>query len=215
MMLDAIAKAFQDGGDFMYMITLTSGFALAVILDRTWFLVVKYRADASRILEMVDESVRTGQVKQAHLEEIKPWLGSPVGKLARPVLTRADKPNRILRDRLFEAYLSVVPEVQVRTSMLGVIANVATLLGLLGTILGLIQAFQGVAAADPANKQAMLASGIAVAMNTTAYGLMVAIKCINSHSLLSTRMQTLLGEIESMRQRVLTILERRKDRRPA
>lgn len=199
----------------MYPITLTAGFALAITIDRIWFLMIKYKANTPRIIEMVTDSLKVGQVKPAYVQELEPWLSSPIAKLVRPLLTRADKPNRTLRDRLFESYLAVTPEVSVRTNFLNVIANVATLLGLLGTIVGLIQAFEGVAAADPASKQAMLASGIAVAMNTTAYGLMVAIPCIVSHALLSSRVRELLNEIESVRQRAFSLLERRSESRPA
>ena len=213
-MLDALAKAFQDGGEFMYFITLTAGFALAVILDRIWFLLVLYRADNDQIMAILTDSLRKRQVNPQYIEELNKWIRSPIARLVRPVISRADRPNRTLRDRLFEAYLAVAPEVSVRTNMLNVLANVSTLLGLLGTILGLIQAFEGVAAADPAHKQAMLASGIAVAMNTTAYGLMVAIPCIISHAILGNRVRSILNDLERVRQRAFALLERRRETRP-
>ncbi len=86
------------------------------------------------------------------------------------------------------------------------LANVSTLLGLLGTIIGLIAAFAGVAAADPAKKQQMLATGISVAMNTTAYGLMVAIPCMLSHSMLVARTSSVVEGADLLEHRIMAVI---------
>lgn len=95
-----------------------------------------------------------------------------------------------------EGVMEVTPELEERTHYLATLANVATLLGLLGTIIGLIQAFTAVAAADPAEKANLLSGSISVAMNTTAFGLVVAIPLLLMHSLLATRTTKLVDTIE-------------------
>lgn len=210
-MLDSVAKAFQDGGEFMYFITLTSAFASAIVIERVWVLMIRYRADTERIMQIVDKAVASGQGDPQAIAELERWNTTPLGRLAITVLARIGSGSRAVRDRLFETYLAVVPDIKRRTDTLSMVANVATLLGLLGTIIGLIDAFAGVAAADPAKKQALLASGIAVAMNTTAYGLMVAIPCIVSHSILSARYRRILEDVETLRHRVTSALSRDTD----
>ena len=208
-MLDAIAKAFQEGGEFMYFITLSSAFASAVVLERAWVLVVRYRADLDRIGESLTRLFKSGQVGKDDLDVVESQAASPVARMALAALQNGRQDTRTVNDRVQETYLSIVPEVQVRTSYLNMLANVATLLGLLGTIIGLIEAFAGVAAADPSRKQALLASGIAVAMNTTAYGLMVAIPCMVSYTVLSARMNNIMAQVEAVRSRIQSWLAAR------
>ncbi len=208
-MLDAIAKAFQEGGEFMYFITLASAFASAVVLERAWVLVVRYRADLGRIGESLTRLFKSGQAVRDDVEAVEAQAASPVARMALAALQNDRQDTRTVKDRVQETYLSIVPEVQVRTSYLNMLANVATLLGLLGTIVGLIEAFAGVAAADPSRKQALLASGIAVAMNTTAYGLMVAIPCMVSFTVLNARMNSIMAQVEAVRSRIQSWLAAR------
>jgi biopolymer transport protein ExbB/TolQ len=208
-MLDAIAKAFQEGGEFMYFITLASAFASAVVLERAWVLVVRYRADLDRIGESLTRLFKSGQAGKDDLDVVESQAASPVARMALAALQNDRQDTRTVKDRVQETYLSIVPEVQVRTSYLNMLANVATLLGLLGTIIGLIEAFAGVAAADPSRKQALLASGIAIAMNTTAYGLMVAIPCMVSYTVLSARMNNIMAQVEAVRSRIQSWLAAR------
>lgn len=201
-MLDSIAKAFQDGGEFMYFITLTSAFAWAIILERAWVLMVRYRADNRAIFGALESAMKRGRADAKEIQAVEKYGNSPVAKIAISALRRIDSSARFIQDRVFETYLNITPDVNRRTGFLNMLGNVATLLGLLGTILGLIQAFAGVAAADPSEKQALLASGIAVAMNTTAYGLMVAIPCLIAHAILSARAGRILAEVDAIRSRV-------------
>lgn len=209
MLMDAIAKAFQEGGEFMYFITLSSAFASAVVLERMWVLVVRYRTDLDRIGESLTRLFKSGQASREDVEALEAQIASPVARIALAALQNDRQDVRTVDDRVQETYLSVVPELQVRTSYLNMLANVATLLGLLGTIIGLIEAFAGVAAADPSKKQALLASGIAVAMNTTAYGLMVAIPCMVSFTVLSARTNNIMSQVESVRSRIQSWLAAR------
>jgi biopolymer transport protein ExbB/TolQ len=95
-----------------------------------------------------------------------------------------------------EGILEAVPRLSRRTNYLSILANISTLLGLLGTIIGLIAAFTAVADADPANKATLLSESISVAMNTTAFGLMVAIPLLLFHSLLQNKTVEIIDSIE-------------------
>ena len=105
-----------------------------------------------------------------------------------------------------EGMMEVMPELEQRTHYLATFANIATLLGLLGTIIGLIQAFTAVAGADPAEKADLLSASISVAMNTTAFGLIAAIPLILMHSYLVTKTARLVDNIEMAAVKCLNLI---------
>lgn len=108
--------------------------------------------------------------------------------------------------------MEVVPRLEKRTHYLSSFANIATLLGLLGTIIGLIQAFQAVANANPAEKADLLSASISVAMNTTAFGLIVAIPLLLLHSVLQTKTTEIVDSLEMASVKFLnTVTERRQE----
>jgi len=107
-----------------------------------------------------------------------------------------------------EGLMEILPRLERRTHYLAIFANIATLLGLLGTIIGLIQAFTAVATASPAEKADMLSASISVAMNTTAFGLMVAIPLLLVHALLQTKTTELVDSLEMSSVKFLNIISR-------
>ena len=114
--------------------------------------------------------------------------------------------RELIESAMDEGIMEVVPELEQRTHYLATLANIATLLGLLGTIIGLIQAFTAVANADPAEKADMLSASISVAMNTTAFGLTAAIPLILIHSYLSTKTVRLVDNIEMAAVKCLNLM---------
>jgi biopolymer transport protein ExbB/TolQ len=105
-----------------------------------------------------------------------------------------------------EGLMETVPRLEKRTHYLATFANIATLLGLLGTIMGLIQAFTAVANANPADKADMLSASISVAMNTTAFGLMAAIPLLLIYTVLQTKTTELVDSLEMASVKFLNIL---------
>lgn len=103
--------------------------------------------------------------------------------------------------------MEATPRLGKRTHYLSTFANIATLLGLLGTIVGLIQAFTAVSNADPSEKAALLSSSISVAMNTTAFGLIVAIPLLLIYSVLQTKTTELVDSLEMASVKVLNIIK--------
>jgi biopolymer transport protein ExbB/TolQ len=194
--MNEIANAFRgDGVLWMYLILATSVFAIGVTIERFIFLFFKYNINAQAFMAQVQKLVMADNIDRA----IKLCNAAPSRALPRVIkagLTRANKGEVEIQNAIEEVSLEVVPMVQKRTPALAALANIATLLGLLGTVLGLIDAFKALEQADPSQQQAMLAAGISLAMNTTAFGLIVAIPTLTAHLILSGMTKKILDEID-------------------
>jgi biopolymer transport protein ExbB len=105
-----------------------------------------------------------------------------------------------------ESMMEIIPQLEKRTPYVALFSNIATLLGLLGTIMGLIEAFTAVANADPAEKADLLSASISVAMNTTAFGLMVAIPLLIVHANLSSRTTEIVDSLEMASVKTLNLI---------
>ena len=193
--MGAIAEAFRTGGIWMYLILGVSIFAIGIAIERFIFLFFKYNINAEAFYAQVQKLVMANKNDQA----IKLCNAAPSAALPKVVkagLMRANKGEVEIQNAIEEASFEVVPRIQKRTNSLNALANIATLLGLLGTILGLIEAFEALEKATPENRQRLLARGIALAMNTTAFGLVVAIPSLVAHLILSGQTKRLLDEID-------------------
>jgi biopolymer transport protein ExbB/TolQ len=193
--MQAIAEAFDSGGGWMYVIAFTSVIGLGIIVERFIFLFFKYNINANAFMGQIQKLVMSNNIDRA----IKLCNAAPNAALPKVIkagLTRANKGELEISNAIEEATLEVVPIVQKRTPTLGGVANIATLLGLLGTIVGLIQAFAALESAAPDQRAAALARGIAVAMNTTAFGLIVAIPCMTAQMFLQSVTTKILNEID-------------------
>jgi biopolymer transport protein ExbB/TolQ len=125
-------------------------------------------------------------------------------------LQRASRGEQQIQNAIDAASLEVIPKLERRLGYLALIANVATLLGLLGTIGGLIKAFAAISTADPAQRQAILGRGISEAMYATAFGLVTAILAMVAHSILSTRAQKIMDEIDEFGVKLMDLLSARQ-----
>jgi biopolymer transport protein ExbB len=137
------------------------------------------------------------------------YRGKPVAQVVREGLLRAHQPESIIIHGLEIAVGEAQEHIQARTSFLAMIANVATLLGLLGTILGLIQSFEAVGSANAQQRSALLAGGISTAMNATMLGLAVAIPCMIAFSFLTNRANRLSAEVERSAVRTMDMIKQR------
>jgi biopolymer transport protein ExbB/TolQ len=124
-------------------------------------------------------------------------------------LLRAHQPESLIENSLEIAIHEAQQSIQKRTAFLSTIANVATLLGLFGTIAGLIHSFEAVGQADPQQKSALLAAGISTAMNATMMGLAVAIPCMVAFSFLMNQSNRIVAEVEQSAVRILDLLKQR------
>jgi biopolymer transport protein ExbB len=193
--MQGIAKAFSEGGLWMYAIIIPSVFVVGIVIERFIFLFFKFNINGNAFMQQIMKLVMANNIDRA----IKLCNAAPSAALARVVkagLIKANKGELEISNSLEEASLEVVPQVQKRTLMLTQLANIATLMGLLGTIVGLIQAFAALEQAQPEQKAALLARGIAVAMNTTAFGLIVAIPSLAFYLIFAALTKKITDDID-------------------
>lgn len=205
--IDSVAKAWQGGGSFMYPILLLLIFAMAIGIERTYVLFMKVYVDGVGFMASIQKLIVSGQIKQA-AKVCDYHRRTALARVVRAGLSVANQGEEALQTAVDEATLDVLPEIQKRTSYLQMIANVATLLGLLGTIVGIISSFAGLAAADPVARQELLGRGISEALNCTAFGLIVAIPSMILHSILVARTHKMVDEIDRFSVKLINLLVR-------
>ena len=207
-MLESLAQFFRDGGPAMYVNVCTSIVAVAIIIERIIVLAFSLNLNAGPFMEQIQKLVLSNNVDRA----VKLCGAAPNAALSRVVragLTRASKGEQEVARALEEAVLEVTPAISKRIASLWSLANIATLVGLVGTIWGLIQTFASLGAASPEMKQVMLSNGISEAMNNTALGLTIAVVCIIFHLALSTKSRTMVEEVEYNALKLENLLARR------
>ncbi len=193
--MSVVAEFFTAGGPWMYPILCMSIISIAIIVERAIFLFFRYNINGNAFMAQIQKLVMANNIDRA----IKLCNAAPAAALPKVIkagLTRANKGEIEIQNAVEEATLEVVPTIQKRTNSLQAVANLATLMGLLGTIIGLIQAFQAVEAAAPDQRAAMLTASISIAMNTTAFGLMVAIPTMGAHVILAGITKKIIDEID-------------------
>jgi len=201
---------FQSGGMFMYPIVVVLALGAAIAVERYVYLTAA-RATNQRVWKKVMPLLMEGKYSQAIAVTEK--SRSALSRILRYGLDRTDN-AAVHRDdvevAMEEGLMETVPRLEKRTHYLATFANIATLLGLLGTIMGLIQAFTAVANANPAEKADMLSASISVAMNTTAFGLMAAIPLLLIYTVLQTKTTELVDSLEMASVKFLNIMTERR-----
>ena len=203
--MNTLIRFFQDGGPFMVPIAIVLTVGLVIVVER--WLVLNAAKSANRgaferILPLLQKRDYNGVMNVARTTE------APIARIISAGLARmAQSPRREdIELAMEEGVLEAMPRLERRTSYLATLANIATLLGLLGTIIGLIAAFTAVANANPAEKAELLSKSIAVAMNTTAFGLMAAIPLLLLHAMLQSKTSEIIDSLEMAGVKCLNIL---------
>jgi len=201
----SIVNFFVRGGVFMYPILFVAALATAIAVERyvtLTRLAIKNRGAWNRIEPVLTE----GDFDKAREATAKDTTAVAqllaVGLARQGAVRRVDDVEKAMRTNLME----VIPRFEKRTHYLGTFANLATLLGLLGTVSGLIHAFTAVASANPAEKANLLAASISESMNCTAFGLMVAAPLLVIHAFLQTKTSDLIGSLETAAMKFLTLV---------
>lgn len=196
---------FQDGGVFMYIILLVLAIGLSIAIERFLY-IAKTQSRTKKVWDQLVPMLKAEDYSRAmKLTEI---ARTPLATMLNYGFARkhTDSPRESIESAMEEGMMEVMPELEQRTHYLATYANIATLLGLLGTIIGLIDAFTAVASADPAEKADLLSASISVAMNTTAFGLIAAIPLILLHSYLVTKTARLVDNIEMAAVKCLNLI---------
>ena len=190
-----IVAFFQKGGMFMYPILLVFSVGLAIAVER-WIQLNRIRSRNNRVWNKLQPMLAKGEFDKARqlANKDKSSMAQMLGMgLARQGAVRRREDIEIAME---ESMMEIIPQLEKRTPYVALFSNIATLLGLLGTIMGLIEAFTAVANANPAEKADLLSASISVAMNTTAFGLMSAIPLLFLHAKLTSTAGHIIDNLE-------------------
>jgi len=210
--METLASFFRDGGIFMYFILATSIVGVAIIIERVIVLLYKSNVNADALWRELSKYIDEANIEKAG--SICRASHVPLAAVLERGLSVHDQGERDIQSAVDEISLEVIPDIERRISYLSVIANVSTLLGLLGTIQGLIQAFTAIGSADPSQKAIVLTKGISIALYTTAFGLIVAIPMLVMYTILLSKAHRLVDEIDEFSVKLINMLVRNKsDRR--
>lgn len=208
-MYKTIVDFFQDGGVFMYPIMIVLAVGLAIALERYMYLSIIKRNNI-KLLNKFLPLLQKGDFQGAY--SIVSKSNHAISRMLGQGLTRMKSAEHRdeIETAMEESMMETIPQIEKRTHYLAMFANIATLLGLLGTIIGLIKAFTAVAAVDPALKGEILSTSISVAMNTTAFGLMTAIPLLFIYTVLQTKTTEIIDSLEMATVKFLNLMTKRK-----
>ncbi len=205
--LNTAVKFFQDCGLFIYPSLLIMSLGLAIAIERLVFL-SRARNQNRRLWEQVLPLLQGGRFKD--VAGITEKSDAAVGRIVNSGLVRLQTARRRedIDAAMEEGMMEIVPRLEKRTHYIATFANVITLVGLLGTIMGLIKGFTAVAQVNPAEKAEMLSASISIAMNNTAFALMVAIPFLLIHSFLQSRASEIVDSLEAAKITFLNLVQR-------
>jgi biopolymer transport protein ExbB len=196
---------FQKGGLFMYPILMVFAAGMAIVFER-WVLLTRTQKSNDKMWSQVHPMLAKGEFDKARemVGKDKSNMAQMLGMgLARQGAVRRRDDIEIAME---ESMMEIIPQLEKRTPYVALLSNIATLLGLLGTIMGLIEAFTAVSNANPAEKADLLSASISVAMNTTAFGLMAAIPLLFFHSKLTSTAGHIVDSLEMASVKVLNCI---------
>jgi len=203
-----IVKFFVHGGVFMFPIALVGAVGAAIVVER-YIIITRARAKSRAAWTAVEPLLAKGEFDQAR--ELTNKDDTAVSRLLsmglalQGAVRRRDDVEKAMQESMME----IIPQLEKRTHYLATFANLATLLGLLGTVSGLIHAFSAVATVNPAEKANLLSASISEAMNCTAFGLMTAVPILFAHAFLQTKTAELIDSLETAAVKYLNVLANR------
>jgi len=201
----------STGWMFMWVLLVAAIFMVALAIERAYYIIVRSNINAPKFMSEIRKLVKAGDYKKA----LSLCTSAKNKALAQVVMSGLRKVSesetidfRSIQNSVDEGTLEVIPKLQERTGYLAMIANVATLVGLMGTIYGLIGAFKSVSAPgiDATEKSRMLAAGISVAMNTTLTGLSIAVPSILIYTFLHNKTIKIIDEIDEHTVKLINLI---------
>lgn len=207
----SIVAFFVSGGLFMYPILLVFAVGVAIAIER-YITLARVKNKNENVWERVQPVLSKGDFE--HARKLTSEDDSTVSQVLNMGLSLqgAVRRREDIEIAMEESMMEIVPRLEKRTAYVALCSSIATLLGLLGTIMGLIQAFTAVANANPAEKADLLSASISVAMNTTAFGLIVAIPLLVVHAVLTSRTGQIVDSLEMATVKALNVFSRRAKR---
>lgn len=182
--------------------------SIGLILERAKVLFFDYHVNSQAFTDQVMKLVSQNKIEES-IAFCSANIKKPIAQAMKIILERADRSDEEIGKAVDRVASEIVPTLEKRLGYLPMVSNVVTLIGLLGTVAGLIMSFKAVSFADPTQKQTLLADGISVAMNATALGLMVAIPVMVAYAFLNIRQGKLFSDIDVATQRLCDFLRSR------
>jgi len=202
--MDLVIQHFNEGGLFMWPILLLGLIAIVIVAERANTLFMKATNRKEEFTREMRKLILSGNFVKA--VKMANTVDSPLARIVKAGLLQVRRTDEVIQSAMDEAALNEVPHLESRTGYLAMLSNVATLTGLLGTVVGLIHSFGAVATADAAVKGTLLAAGISEAMNCTAFGLIVAIPSLLAYAVLQSRTQKCVDEINEGSVRIVNLI---------
>ncbi len=202
--MDKLAIAFAEGGVMMWPILFLSIVCWAIVIERSYFLYGKASVRAEEMVTMLQQSIMSGDLAKA-IRYVSA-SNTPLARIIHAGLLKAKGDVEEVQAAMDEAALRELPRVEKRTPYLAMLSNVAMLVGLLGTIIGMIVSFGAVANADASEKATKLAEGISEAMNCTAFGLITAVPALLFYAILQGKTQSIIDEVNEGSLRIVNFV---------
>ena len=205
----SVVSFFEGGGTFMYAILLVAAAGLAIAVER-YVTLTRLGISNRGAWNRVEPVLASGDFDKAR--ELTNPDDTAISRLLSMGLARqgAVRRREDIEIAMEERLMEIIPQLEKRTHYLATFANLATLLGLLGTVSGLIHAFAAVATVNPAEKANLLSASISEAMNCTAFGLMTAVPLVFIHAFLQTKTTELIHSLETASVKVLNAITDRQ-----
>ena len=205
-MLSRFQDFIRHGGPFMIMNFACMAIVVAIIVERAIYFLGRGHINAKAFLEQIKRLLAANNIDRA--KKLCDATPAPAARVAKAGLSKYHKGEAAVASAIEESMVDVQPEIKVRIGALWSLANIATLLGLLGTVSGLIHTFGAVSAPglSAADRQRILANGIAEAMYNTAMGLGIAVLCMIAHLILHQRSKTIQHDLDATQERVFNLL---------
>ncbi len=207
----SIVGFFSSGGLFMFPILVVFAVGAAIAAER-YITLTRVINSNQQVWDEVQPLLNEGDFDKAR--EVTSNSESTISQVLSTGLSMqgAVRRREDIEIAMEENMMEIVPRLEKRTPYVALASSIATLLGLLGTIMGLIQAFTAVANANPAEKADLLSASISVAMNTTAFGLMAAIPLLITHAVLTSKTGDIVDSLEMASVKALNVISRRAKR---
>jgi biopolymer transport protein ExbB/TolQ len=193
--LTGVMKIMDDGGIMMWVILAVSVAGMLIFFERAYDLYFARSLSVNRFLRLALDAVKARRFNQA-VSACNVKTRHPLVAVVKAGVLRANRREKEIERAMEKEMLLALPHLQKRIGMVALLANMATLIGLLGTIMGLMSAFESVAAASATERQTALANGISEAMYTTAFGILVAVLLLFVHHLILKRSETIVLQVE-------------------
>ncbi len=206
--MSTLLEYYRSGGPVMHAILTVAVLGLAVFFERVYMLVLRSKGNSREFSERVLKLVESGKTKEA--AALCGGTPGAIPHIGEYVLTSQSRTESDLQNVADAAGLAVIPGLTRRLHYLPMLANVATLLGLLGTIFGLREAFSSVAMVSAAERSGRLASGIAIALNATGFGLLTAVPLSVAHAWLSSQAEGMIERVDEFSVRLINALTARR-----